>query len=109
MPDRSRERALEGALLALYQAWAQLPIPPGKKRRYYANYIHQMFTPGCQRYRGGIATAKHVIHKRTSGLERLKGHPELTVESLVLDRKWADLFDDSDRSAARKNLAGKGK
>jgi hypothetical protein len=109
MVDTSRERALEGALFALYQAWSRLPIPPGKKRRYYANYIRQMFTPGCKRYIGGVATVKHVIHKQTSGLERLKGHPELTVENLVLSREWDGLFDDSDRKSARQNLSGNSK
>src|SRR5437588_11614800 len=105
MIDKSHARALEGALLALYQAWSRLPIPPGKKRRYYANYIRQMFTPGCKRYIGGVATVKQLIHKQTSGLERLKGHPELTVENLVLSRKWDELFDESDRTAARQNLS----
>jgi hypothetical protein len=84
MPKQFRERALEGALLALYKAWARLPIAPGKTRRYYANYIRQMFTPDWKRYVGGIATVKHVVHKQTSDLKRLKGHPQLTVESLVL-------------------------
>ena len=75
--DQTRERALQGALTRLYKAWARSPIPPGKTRPYYANYIYQMFTPGCMRYRGGVETVRHVIHKPwTSGLYRLKDYPE---------------------------------
>jgi hypothetical protein len=106
MPSASRKRALERALLALYYEWAALPIAPGKKRRWRAHYIRQMFTPGCARYLGEIETVKHVIRSATSGLVRLKAHPELTVESrFVLSGKWDDLFDDSDRARARQNLA----
>jgi hypothetical protein len=53
---------------------------------------------------GGIQTVKHVIANSTIGLERLKGYPELTVESLVLSGEWDDLFDETDRKNARKNL-----
>jgi hypothetical protein len=106
MPDETRERALEGALLALYHEWAALPIANGKKRRWHANYIRQMFTPGRVRYRGGIETVKHVIRNSTSGLGRLAAHPELTVEArFVLSGKWDDLFDRADRAKARENLA----
>lgn len=105
MANKSREAALESALLGLYYAWARLPIAPGKKRRWYANYIRQMFTPGCVRYRGGIETVKHVIHKQTSGLDKLRAHPELTVERLVLSGEWDDLFDNGDREMASRNLA----
>jgi hypothetical protein len=100
-----RERALEGALTRLYKAWADLPVPPGKNRPYYANYIRQMFTPGCVRYRGGVGAVRHVIHKRrTSGLDRLKDYPKLTVDWLVVSGEWDDLFDEADRNAARKHL-----
>jgi hypothetical protein len=106
MPNTSRERALEAALLSLYHEWAGLPIAQGKKRRWYANYIRQMFTPGCKRYRGGIETVKHVIRNPTSGPGRLNAHPDLTVESrVVLSGKWNDLFDDADKLRAEQNLA----
>src|ERR1035441_1247853 len=106
MSDRTREQALERELLALYYEWAALPIAPGKRRPWHANYIRQMFTPKCVRYIGGIGTVKHVIRNSTSGLGRLHAHPDLTVESrFVLSGNWDDLFDDVDRARARENLA----
>ncbi|HUI39284.1 MAG TPA: hypothetical protein VLY22_01520, partial [Candidatus Nitrosotalea sp.] len=60
----------------------------------------------CVRYVGGVEAVKHVIGKSTTGLVRLRNHPELTVEKrVVLSRKWDDLFDDDDRMQARQNLA----
>lgn len=106
MPNRAREKALEGELLDLYKKWAALPIAPGKKRRWYANYIRQMFTPGRVRYVGGVETVKHVIGRSTTGLGRLSRYPQLTVERyIVLSGRWDDLFNDDDRLMARKNLA----
>src|SRR5437879_630987 len=109
MSDEARERALESALLRLYNAWSRLPVPPGRKRPYYAERFRQMIVPGCVRYKGGINAVRHVLLYWTSGFERLEEHPNLTVEQLVISGKWDDLFDSSDRTIARAKLAGIGK
>jgi hypothetical protein len=33
-----------------------------------------------------------------------RGHLDLTVEALILDTKWQDLFDEEERSIARNRL-----
>src|SRR5438046_7804867 len=104
MADKSRERALEGALFHLYEAWARLPIPPGCQRPYYAERFRQTIVPGCKRYKGGIKAVKDVLGKATQGAERLKPYPRLTVEYLVLTGEWDDLFDETYRKLARIGL-----
>jgi hypothetical protein len=104
MIDRSRERALEGALFALYEAWSKLPIPPGKERPYYAERFRQTIVPACKRYKGGVRAVKDVLGKATGGVERLKSSPHLTVEHLVLSGEWDDLFSDTYRKLARIGL-----
>lgn len=105
MTDESRERALEAALFHLYEAWAELPIPAGKTRRYYAHRFRQMIVPGCKKYKGGVRAVQGVLCKSTAGFERLKPHPNLTVEYLVASGEWDDLFDESYRHLARARLA----
>jgi hypothetical protein len=107
MADRSRERALEGALLHLYDAWTKLPIPLGQTRPYRAERFRQTIVPGCKRYKGGVEAVKDILLKRTSGFERLKPHPHLTVEHLVAGGHWDDLFAENFRRLARKKLAEK--
>ena len=65
MADKSRERALEDALFALYEAWSRLPIPPGKKRPYHAERFRQTIVPACKRYKGGVQAVKDVLGKAT--------------------------------------------
>ena len=101
----SRERALEAALLRLYEAWARLPIPPGQNRPYYAERFRQTIVPGCKRYKGGVRAVKDVLLKRTDGFERLRGDLELTVEWLVGSGEWDDLFSEPFRRAARNKLS----
>jgi hypothetical protein len=101
---RSRERALEAELFRLYRAWAALPIPPGHTRPYYAERFRQTITAGCKRYKGGIRAVKDVLLKRTGGFKRLRGHPELTVDHLVVSGHWDDLFAEPFRRAARAKL-----
>ena len=109
MPDKTRESALESALLALYQTWARLPIAPGYKRRYYATRFLQTIRPQDKAYKGGVQAVRDVLTKKTGGFERLKPYPQLTVESLVLNGKWDDLFDESDRQTARRKIKEKSK
>jgi|ERR1017187_2845071 hypothetical protein len=104
MADQSRERALESALFALYEAWSRLPIPPGKRRPYYAERFRQTVVPTCKRYKGGVQAVKDVLGKATGGAERLKAYPDLTVEHLVLSGEWDDLFHEKYRKLARIGL-----
>ena len=105
MSEPARERALEAALLRLYEAWARLPIPRGYTRPYYAERFRQTIVPGFKRYKGGIRAVKDVLLKRTTeGFERLHSYPSLTVEHLVASGEWDDLFSEPFRKAARSKL-----
>ncbi len=106
MADKSRESALEGALLHLYEQWARLPIGPGYTRPYRAERFRQTIVPGCKRYKGGVEAVKDVLLKTTThGFERLRPYPHLTVEYLVASGEWDDLFTESFRKLARKKLS----
>jgi len=98
--DPPRERALEGALFRLYERWWR-ELKPGWR----AEKFRQMIDSGCERYRGGVWTVRHLLYTReTTGFSKLRNHPELTVESLVLNGDWDDIFDDYDRRAASQKL-----
>jgi len=105
MDRHARQRALECALFNLYRTWSTLPIPDGFSRPYYAESFRQMIVPGCARYIGGVAAVRHVLTKRTSGYERLKAYPELTVEALVATGKWDDVIGKPFRKIARERIA----
>jgi hypothetical protein len=100
--DESRERALEAALFDLYQRWRD-------ELGYRAERFRQLIVPGCKRYKGGVGAIKHVLTTRTAGFDRLKDHPELTVEYLAISGAWDDLIPEMFRNAARNRLAGKSK
>ncbi len=101
MLDKTRERALERALLLLYEAWARLPITPEHPRPYYAERFRQTIVPGCKRYKGAVQAVREILRKRKVGPKRFKSYPHLTVEYLVLSGKWDDLFNETDRKLAR--------
>ena len=102
MFDESRERALEAALLRLYERWWHDLKPKGWR----AEKFRQMIDPSAQNYRGGVWTVRHLLYTReTTGFHKLRSRPDLTVESLVLDEQWSDVFDAYDKKAARKKLA----
>ena len=105
MADKSRERALEGALFGLYEAWVRLPIPPEYTRPYRAERFRQTIVPGCKRYKGGVNAVKDVLLKRTAGFEKLRPYPHLTVEYLVATGQWNDLFTEAFRKLARTKLS----
>src|SRR5690242_5185629 len=97
MTKNSRERALEGALFALYERW-------WKDLGYRAERFRQTIVPGCQRYKGGVKAVHDIVLKTTGGFARLSGHPKLTVEWLVASGHWDDLFAEPIRLAARAKL-----
>src|SRR3979490_3023344 len=104
MLDKARERALESALLLLYEAWARLPITPEHPRPYYAERFRQTIVPGCKRYKGGVQDVRDMLGKREIDGRRLKSYPDLTVEHLVSSGRWDDLFNETDRKLARFSL-----
>lgn len=57
---------------------------------------------------GAIQAIKRLIHdpRPQGGFLKLHelGHPELTMESIVLEEQWHDLFTEEDRKAARNKL-----
>jgi hypothetical protein len=100
VPSHSRERALEGALLHLYEQWKSLG--------YRAGRLYQVFMPHCKRYKGGIAAVRSVIYRTdvTAGFAFLvaKKRTDLSIEALVLKPEWNDVFTDLDRALARSKL-----
>jgi hypothetical protein len=101
MPDKSRERALEEALLNLSEKWR---YEIGQDC-WLAVRFRRMINPKDSDYRGGVWTVRHLLYNReASGFRRLRNHPALTVESLVLKGEWDDIFDEHDKRAAKKHL-----
>src|SRR4029077_20765402 len=104
MLDQGRERALESALLLLYESWAGLPITPDHPRPYYAERFRQTIVPECKRYKGGVQAVRDILGKREVDTRRFKCFPDLTVEYLVSSGEWDDLFNEADRTLARFRL-----
>jgi hypothetical protein len=99
MTDATRERALEGALFHLYEQWRNLG--------YRAERFRQMVVPGCKRYKGGVAAVRGLVYGRPAAgfaFLREKRRLDLSVENLILQQEWADLFSDRDRLAACQKL-----
>lgn len=96
----ANERALEASLFQLYSKW-------WRECGYRAERFRQMIVPTCKRYRGGIAAARSVLTKTsTGGFSALVkcNRLDLTVEQLVLGERWQHLFTESDRELARRKL-----
>lgn len=57
---------------------------------------------------GTIQAIKKLIHnpRPQGGFLKLHelDHPELTMECIILEEQWRDLFTEADRNAARKKL-----
>jgi hypothetical protein len=102
MPNRYDEADLEVELLHLYKQWGALG--------YWAKRFHQMFSPHCKRYKGGVAAVRSVLYKNeTRGFSFLEQHDrlELSVECLVLKPEWHQLFNDRDRNRTKEKLGRK--
>ena len=100
MADESRERALESALLRLYERWWH-------ELGYRAEGFRQTIVRGCRRYKGGVRAVEDILTKSTPVFYRLRNHPDLTVEHLVLSGDWDDLIREEYRVLAGKRLGGK--
>ncbi len=94
----SLETDLHSELLELYQR-------AGKGAKYWAHRFLRSV-----RKNGGLATAKRMLGPRTTGqrvgLNALlkAGKPELTMESVILEPRFAPLFTDAELEAARQRL-----
>jgi hypothetical protein len=79
----------------------------GIRLGYRAARSYQLFTPACKRYIGGVRAVQHLLRRgNTAGFSfaMKNDRPDLTIESLVLDSKFAHLFSDEDREMARQKL-----
>ena len=74
-----------------------------KRLGYNPTYFIQM-----RKQYGTIGAIKMLIHnpKPQGGFLKLHelGHPELTMESIILEEQWKDLFTEEDRKAAGNKL-----
>ena len=78
-----------------------------RRARLEAKYNATRFLQMLDEYRG-LETAKILIHSPTvsDGYTALweRGRLDLTVEAIILDPIWNELFDDDERSIARRRL-----
>jgi hypothetical protein len=96
------ETDLESELRRIYEEGGKLKPP------YWAKRFYQWFTPGCDRYVGGVNAVRKVLEAggQSSGLKTVieQGRPGLAVETLVLSEEWGHLFKPWDRKQAQENL-----
>ena len=84
--------------LAMMQIYVQAKQEAG----YTATRFHQMLDE-----HGGVETARRLLPRTSDGFTELwrRRRLDLTVETLVLDPKWDDLFSDEERQMARDRLS----
>ena len=72
-----------------------------KKVRYNATRFLHMLTD-----HGGLETARRLLPQMSDGFAQLwqRNRLDLTVESLILQDRWHDLFSDDEREIARRRL-----
>jgi hypothetical protein len=94
--NRALERDFHAAMVEVYKRAKQ-------EAGYPATYFIQMVSQ-----RGGLATARHLLHapKVSDGFTALweRGRLDLSVETLVLQERFAQLFTDEEREGARSRL-----
>lgn len=90
------ERRFDAAMMGIYHRAL-------KEANYRATRFHQML---CDH--GGLETAQLLLHSNhvSEGYTALweRGKLELTVEALVLEFEWNDLFTEEEREIAKKRL-----
>ena len=93
--DTASEKAFAKAMLDPYRDALKL----GYKASYFLRMLHDL---------GAVNAAKQLIHNPSfsSGFTQLYElqRLDLSVEAIVLQPQWLELFDDADRKAARKKL-----
>ena len=96
------EKELELALLDLYEQWKQV----GKPKTYFLQMVRK--GKNLRIYKGPVGTVRYLINKPTltDGFVSLvrSGKKHWTVESLILQPKWKDLFGPADLERARIRL-----
>ena len=91
------ERRFHEALLSLYK---RAKAECGDNATRFLQMVNE---------RGGLQTAHFLLHASSlsegSTILWQKGRLDLTLEKLVLDRQWQELFSDEERGIARKRLS----
>ena len=99
-PDHDLEREFSAKMEGLYGEAAVLGYRPTR-------YLQMV------RRRGGLGAAKYLLHRYPNpedlspGLLRLAelGHPEISVEALIVSEPWRSLFTDEEVAIAQQRLA----
>src|SRR6266480_7924576 len=96
MPTEA-ERNFHEAMLGIY-----------RRAKSEAGYTATRFL-GMVVERGGLETARYLLHaeKVSDGYTALweRGRLDLTVEAIILQPEWRDLFSEIEREIARRRLA----
>lgn len=89
--------------LLFHEAMLGIYVKAGKECKYYARRFLQMV-----RNRGGLQAAKKLLRNPglSPGLIRLKEckRLDLSMEALILQPEWQELFSDEERAIAKKRL-----
>ena len=83
------------------QAMMLIYVQAKQQAGYTATRFHQMLTEY-----GGVETARRLLPRMSDGFEELwrRSRLDLTVEALVLEPRWDDLFSEEEREMARRRL-----
>jgi hypothetical protein len=87
------EKELEAAMLDLYERWKRF----GPAKNIFLRMVKK--TRDERLFKGPVGTVRYLLAgDPSSGFKDIirAGHMELTVEALILQPKWKDLFDDWD-------------
>jgi hypothetical protein len=98
-----KDMVIEESVESFHRDMEDLYYRCGRQLRYWPNrYLQEV------RRKGGLACAKALLARpRSYGLERLaaEGRTDLSVEALVLDPRYEDLFSPEERAVASRRLA----
>ena len=93
-PSSKLERAFDEAMMQIY-------LVAKNQAAYNATRFFQMLGE-----HGGVETARRLLPHMSDGFTQLwqRNRLDLTVESLILEPQWHDLFSDDEREMARRRL-----
>ena len=82
-------------------AMVQIYVQAKQQAGYTASRFHQMLAE-----HGGVETARRLLPQMSDGFRELwqRERLDLTIEALVLQSKWEDLFSAEERQLARDRL-----
>ena len=82
-------------------AMMQIYVQAKQQAGYTATRFHQMLTE-----HGGVETARRLLPQMSDGFVALwrRDRLDLTVEALVVQSKWDELFSDEEKELARARL-----